>query len=270
MNANNGTYTSVTVTAATSFATGVSGSTFGALNATPFKLWVTAWNNGGTVALGVGKPATSKGVTAINEGGFPASGVFNACTNASSAGLIYTTAGLSSTPIRILGYLEWSTGLTVAGVWNVGPTIIQMAGRGVKRPGEIVQGYADSFAAGSGSSTASTSFVDTNVTAPFTLSSAANSVAWRFAIETTVVAATELCTLQMTRGGVGVGATVPGAFGSTAAAYVNVASLFGTDFPGSTGPLQFTVRAKSSSVSASCIWNDGNGGGAISLAEIQN
>jgi|GEM_PF-2404914 len=268
--ASTGTYTNVSVTGAVSFSTGVSGSTFGALNATPFRLWVTAWNNGGAVSLGVGKQATSTAVLPIDETSFPASGVCSACTTATTAGLIYTTAGLSATPIRILGYLDWATGLTTAGVWNVGPTKIQMFGRGIKKPGEVVQASTVNFAALSGSSTTSLTLVNTNVAASITPTSAVNSIAWAFAIETTINTNATLITLQMTRGGVGVGSPIPGAFGSTGGTnYVSEVNFFGTDLPGSTGPLTYTVGAKSSNGN-SVFWNDTNGGGSITLLEIQN
>lgn len=266
----NGTYTNVSATGPVSFSTGVSGSTFGAANATPFRLWITAFNFGG-ISLGVSKQATATAVLPIDESSFPATGACAACTTANVTGTIYTTAGLSATPVRALGYMDWSSGLTTAGVWNIGPTKIQMMGVGIKKPGEVVQSGLTNFAAGSGSSTTSTSFVSTNVTQSITLTSTTNSVAWAFALETTINTNATLCTVQMSRGGVGVGPILPGAFGSTAGTnYVSVPGIWGADLPGSIGPLTYTVQAKSSSGVNPCIWNDGNGGGGISLAEIMN
>src|SRR5258708_36731683 len=44
-----GDYTPVNVTAATSFTAGTSGSTFGSASNVPFRLWIIAINNAGTV-----------------------------------------------------------------------------------------------------------------------------------------------------------------------------------------------------------------------------
>jgi hypothetical protein len=41
--------------------------------------------------------------------------------------------------MRILGYMEWGNGLAMAGAWASGPTLIQLFGPGIKKPGEIVQ-----------------------------------------------------------------------------------------------------------------------------------
>lgn len=134
-----GTYTAVLVTAATSFATGASGSTFGSTNSVPFRLWITAWNNAGTVVLGVSSQSTATTIYPLNEGGVASSTACNACTNASAAGTFYTTAAQTSKAFRILGYMDWSAGLATAGTWASGPTTIQMFGPGVKKPGEVVQ-----------------------------------------------------------------------------------------------------------------------------------
>lgn len=134
-----GDYTAVLVTAATSFATATSGSTFGSTNATPFRLWITAWNNAGTVVLGVSNQSTATQIYPLNEAAVQSSTACNACSNATAAGTFYTTAAQTSKATRILGYMDWSSGLTTAGTWASGPTTIQMFGPGVKKPGDVVQ-----------------------------------------------------------------------------------------------------------------------------------
>lgn len=134
-----GTYTTVSVTSALSFSTGTTGSTFGTTNNVSFRLWITAWNNAGTLVLGVSRQSASPIVYPINEGIVQSSTACSACTNASSAGVYYTTAAQTSKAIRILGYMDWDAGLATAGVWASGPTQIQMFGSGIKRPGEIIQ-----------------------------------------------------------------------------------------------------------------------------------
>jgi len=267
--ATTGTYTSVSVTAALSFATGATGSTFGAANATPTRIEIVAFNNAGTVALGVIKAATANAITTIDETSFPTTTACNACTNATSAGVYYSTAALTTVPVRLLGYFDFNSGQTVSGVWANAPSKIQLYGRGIHKPGETFNGVTVNFAASTGSTTASATLVDTNVTAPITLISPVNSVGWSFGIQNNLTAASgTLCTLQMARGGVPVGSAVPGAFGSTAATYITVVNFAGSDFPASIGPLTYTVRIKSSA--GTCSWNDSNGGGFINLWEVMN
>lgn len=137
-----GDYTAVSVTSATTFATGVSGSTFGVGNNTPFRLWVTAWNNGGAVAIGVSNQSTSTVIAPLNEAAMQTSFACNACpaaSGATSAATFFTTAALTTKAVRILGYMDWASGLGTAGVWASGPTTIQMMGPGIKKPGDIIQ-----------------------------------------------------------------------------------------------------------------------------------
>lgn len=149
-----GDYTAVLVTAATTFSTGTSGSTFGSSNGVPFRLWVTAFNNAGTVVLGVSSQSTSTQVFPINEGAPQSSTACSACTTAATAGVYYTTAAQTSKALRILGYMDWESGLTTAGTYASGPTAIQLMGPGVYKPGDTVQTVAaQSTATASSSST---------------------------------------------------------------------------------------------------------------------
>ncbi len=134
-----GDYTYVQVTASTTFSTGTSGSTFGSSNGVPFRLWVTALNDSGTVVLGVSDQSTAGHIYPLNEGIVVSSTACSACTNATAAGTIYSTSAQSSVAMRILGYMEWGSGLTTAGTYASGPTSIQLMGPGVKKPGNLVQ-----------------------------------------------------------------------------------------------------------------------------------
>lgn len=61
--------------------------------------------------------------------------------NTSSAGSGTHTAhvGYTNAAIRILGYLEWSSGLATAGTWDAAPTKTQPYSTGVPLPGQVVQ-----------------------------------------------------------------------------------------------------------------------------------
>jgi hypothetical protein len=166
-----GTYTSVTVTAATSFTANAS-STFGTTNNTPFRLWVTAWNNAGTVVLGVSNHSTAAGTFPLRDHMLPSSTACNACSTATAAGTFYTTAAQSALAIRILGYLEWGSGLATAGTWASAPTIIQNFGPGIAKPGEILG--CQGATSGTQSSTASSAWSNSSLTVSMTPTSAVN------------------------------------------------------------------------------------------------
>lgn len=171
-----GTYTTVSVTSALSFSTGTSGSTFGSSNSIPFRLWITAWNNAGTIVLGVSSQSNATNVFPINEGATESSTACNACTNAATTGTYYTTAAQTSIAKRIIGYMDWGSGLATAGTWASGPTTIQMFGAGIKRPGDTVQTvYSNTTSSGTVSNTAFTA-ISPSPTITLTKTSAINPI----------------------------------------------------------------------------------------------
>jgi hypothetical protein len=131
----NGELVAETVTAATTLVI-ASGDTMGATNGVPFRLWVVAFNNAGTVALGLINCSTPTQIYPLNEDA-PQTSV---ASGYSTAGVYYTTSVVSAKSVRILGYMEWASGLTTAGTWATGPTKIQLVGPGQRLPGEPVQG----------------------------------------------------------------------------------------------------------------------------------
>ncbi len=169
-----GDFTYVKVTAATSFVTATSGDTFGSVNSTPFRLWIEAFNNAGTVVLGVSNQSGPTQIFPLNEGNVQSSTACSACGTATSRGVFYTTAAQTSKAIRILGYMEWASGLGTAGVWASGPTTIQLMGPGIKKPGDVVQTlYVTTTSTTSVSSSAK---VATGLAGSITPTSAANLV----------------------------------------------------------------------------------------------
>jgi hypothetical protein len=169
-------YTYVSVTSALSFSTGTSGSTFGSSSGVPFRLWVTAWNNAGTIVLGVSSQSNATNVYPINEAVAESSTACNACTNAATTGTYYTTATQTTVAKRILGYMDWGSGLATAGTYASGPTLIQMFGPGVKRPGENVQTvYSNTTSSGTVTS-ASFAAISPSPTITLTKTSAVNPI----------------------------------------------------------------------------------------------
>lgn len=115
-----------------------SGSTLGATSGQAFRLWVVIFDDGGTLRLGVINCSTASAIHPLPEY-LASSTAEGGAGGADSAGVIYTGSAVTTKAYRIVGYLEWASGLTTAGTWDAAPTIVQLFGPGVKRPGEIVQ-----------------------------------------------------------------------------------------------------------------------------------
>lgn len=139
-----GGYTVATLTSALSL-TVSSGSTLQAIAAQPLKTWVVLLYDSGSFRLGIincydgsikiWSLIDGDRVTAVAEGG---AGL------ADFAGVFYTTVG-ATTRYRIIGSLEWSSGLATPGTWNVAPDIINLYSIGSNTPGTTVQEYLDLF-----------------------------------------------------------------------------------------------------------------------------
>lgn len=234
-----GTYTTVSVASALSFSTGTTGSTFGSSNSVPFRLWITAWNNAGTLVLGVSKQSTSTAVFPINEGAVQSSTACSACTTASSSGVFYTTAAQTSKAIRILGYMDWESGLATAGVWASGPTTIQMFGAGVLKPGQVVQTVAPAF----GTLTVVTFtgvLTATNVTANITPLSAINLVKYQATVGVQNGSSSDGCNMQMYRGTTAIGAVLKQLNGT--GTNIGTPNFVGYDNPASTSAQTYVIK----------------------------
>lgn len=142
-----------------------SGSTLGTANSVAFKLWLVAFDDGGVVRLGIvnclsRSYGTSPTLNTVSISTLAAHGLRSSTSGSgSSAQVIYTdSAAVSNKPFRVLGFLEWSSGLATAGTWSSAPTTVQIYGPDIALPGQVVQRQT-SFAE-AGSSTTSTSYND--------------------------------------------------------------------------------------------------------------
>jgi hypothetical protein len=235
-----------------------SGNTLGATNGVPFRIWIVAINNGGTVLLGafqsVTGGATPTAIAPLMEDVLQSTG---AGTNGgSSAGTIYTSvASLSGVAIRILGYLEWNAGLATAGAWSSGPTKIQLFGPGIKKPGDVVQTVwaTDTLAF----TTTSSTFQTTNTSLSISPVSAANLVAVR-AMGTLSLPGNSgalLAFTQLFRGSTAVGGITIAINNSSQGPYCPDA-LEAFDAPGSTSAQTYAVKIKNSDNASAVGWNN--------------
>jgi hypothetical protein len=119
----NGDYSVIAVTAALS-TTVPSGSTLGTSNATPFKLWLAAVNDAGTVSLAVINcfNTATNNIYPLSAGGVVTVTAYGG--DANSVATFYGIAGHTNVPYSVLGYASYETGSTLAtaGTWSAAPT----------------------------------------------------------------------------------------------------------------------------------------------------
>ena len=138
------------LTAALSLAVS-SGSTLGTTNSAAFRLTVAIFDDGGTLRVGVIN-ATTMGV---NEGAVASSTAEGGAGAADSANTWYTGSAVTSKAFRIVGYLDYPSGLATAGTWSAAPTTTQIYGDGVV-PQVITPPKVTQYTSGSGTHTVAT------------------------------------------------------------------------------------------------------------------
>jgi hypothetical protein len=120
----------------------------GTANSVAFRLWAVAFDDGGTVRLGVINCVTTSANAGSGrnvDGIYPLSGWGIASSTqegdgSDSAQVFYTDgAAVSSKAYATLGYATWESGLATAGTWSGAPTRKQLWGIGVPLPGQTVQ-----------------------------------------------------------------------------------------------------------------------------------
>lgn len=134
--AGTGTITARSVTAATSIVIN-STATLGTTNSTAFSLWVVAFDDGGTIRLGVINCLSGTSIYPLQQQGIASSTTED--NSSDSAHAFYTGTGVTLKPYIVLGRLIWNSGLATAGTWNAAPDVIVNMAPGVKLPNDRVQ-----------------------------------------------------------------------------------------------------------------------------------
>ena len=142
-----GTPTWQSVTAALSLVIS-SGSTMGFTSATAGRLWIVAFDDAGTIRLGAINVLNATSVYPLRDSILVSSTAEGGAGAADSAQVFYTGTAVTTKALRILGYMEWSAGLTTAGTWDIVPTTIQVSGLGVLRPNDFTLADASEMEAG--------------------------------------------------------------------------------------------------------------------------
>lgn len=151
--ANDGSFSTVAAAAATSLVIS-STSTMGFTSAEASRLWIVLFNDAGTLRLGAVNCRSGTNVMSLSEHQLLSSTAEGGAGAADSAQVIYTGSAVTSKAFRILGYLEWASGLTTAGTWDAAPSIVRAFGPGVPPPATIIPGvYSPTGAVATGAGT---------------------------------------------------------------------------------------------------------------------
>lgn len=135
-----GTYAVRQITAALSL-TISAGSSLGANSGAPVRLWLVAFDDGGTVRLAARNCCSGYGVTPLSEIGMANAVLEDGAGGADSLGVFYAGATIAAKQFRVVGFVEWTTAIVTAGQYPNDPDIIHLAGPGTKLPGAIVQTF---------------------------------------------------------------------------------------------------------------------------------
>lgn len=135
-----GTYALRELTSAQSL-TITSGATMGASDGVAFRLWVVWIDDGTDYSLGVINcyDSTNNDIYPLTADDIGLSAT-TMSASADSAQVLYADGSPSSSfVVRVLGYIEYTGGLTTAGTWDADPEVIQLYSPDVPLPGGILR-----------------------------------------------------------------------------------------------------------------------------------
>ena len=169
-----GGVTSVSITGALSMNTNATGASLGSVNNTPFRIWLALFNNAGSPVLAMQNCSTASAIYPLAEYGVASTTSIS--NTATSAGVWYTPNGtaLTNCAFRIIGYVEYTSGLATVGSYTSDPSNVVIFGPGIKKPGDVVQTvslHAGSVASVSFNSTPTSTNITLNIapTSPINL-----------------------------------------------------------------------------------------------------
>ncbi len=104
-----------------------SGSTLGTVNSTPFSLYVVAFDDAGTIRLGVIQPVSTTSDTRPASKGIASATSEGGSGGADSAQVYYAGAAVTAKAYQVLARLDWTSGLATAGAWSAAPSVIDVS-----------------------------------------------------------------------------------------------------------------------------------------------
>lgn len=227
------------------------------VNSTPFRGWIIAINNAGTVELGVVVCSTVTAAGALtlsgainNEGATVSASAISGSSN--TLGTIYAGTGVSNKAFRIIGYLEYAAGLASFGVYGIVPTTLQVFGPGCKKPGEVIQVASNTTTTSGTTSSATFVALTSGQTQAIIPSSAVNpiEVDCRTAISQSNIADSQL---QISRGVVAATNLIGNiSHNNSTGAQSIVAAVLAHDLPGTVSSTTYALQGKTSAGTISC------------------
>jgi hypothetical protein len=108
-----------------------------------FRLWWCLFDNAGAGVVAVIRCRSNPTIIPLSEQGVASTSIIGGAPN---VGTFYASVALSNKPYRILGYTEWLPNtLGTAGNFSALPDIVQLFGPGIKKPGDLVAVYGNTF-----------------------------------------------------------------------------------------------------------------------------
>ena len=258
----------VAITAATSFTVN-SGNGLGTANGVPFRLWVVGFNDAGAFRLGlincVVGAASPTQIFPLLESMLQSSTGGN---GGASAATFYTGTAVAAKALRILGYLEYASGLSTAGAWTSAPTTVHLLGPGGRKPGDIVQVVYATISTTTSSTSAS--FAATSATANITPTAACNLIEAR-ATGAAAGTTNQAVELKLMRNGGAAQVGISAQIFANNSAISAVQEVGGFDAPQTTSSIDYTVyMANGNTGAGACFFPQSsfsNPRGAITIKE---
>lgn len=194
--ATSGASDTIAVTSATSI-TLSSGSSLGVVGTA--SLWLVAFNDSGTVRLGLVNCLSGGSVMPLAQHAIGSSTAEGGAGGADSAQVIYTGTAVTSKPYIVIARLAWETAISTPGLWAVGHDRIDIVTPNSKMPGDVVQVSVGALT--SSFTTTSTTYTDlTGVSTSITPTSSANIMLVSASIQVSGTANTNGVQLKSVRG----------------------------------------------------------------------
>lgn len=238
-------------------------STMGCLSGVMCRIWVLEFYNGGTPALCAYNSVSGTSIGPINEG------VLQTSQSGTSGGntpqdYYCNVASVTNSPMRILGYFDIQE--TTAGTWATGPTLAQLFGPGVHRPGEVVQEVTST-------TTTQTSIVNSaaktalSLTGSITPTSAANLIHVTASGGANSTSTGTTIALFRGTGTTQIGSTSAGDAGSSSSGFSVYCEAL--DAPNSTSSVQYGLYSQNNTGTGNFVWLPAFSFTATGLMRIQ-
>jgi len=268
--ATTGTVTWTTISASQSIAI-PQGATLGTSNGNiPFRVWIFEEYNGGSPVMAVATCSNTTNVfpCAAWESSLVTSVTLSGGGSSDNSGVLYATTGVSADAVRIIGYCDYATGVSVGGTWASSCTSLQVFGPGVNKPGSVVQTVYGTTS--TQTTTTSASYVASNLTASITPTRSANlvRVSADGVVRTDASGSANVSAIFRGAAAAQVGASQFLLQSSGAFALIAPSHWSGLDAPGTTSSTAYTVYVKSTSGATVTVFQTGSAGGTNPLASI--